>query len=78
MDIDPRALNTDSYYTTHCKLDDVFPEDNASAMSHSALYNLPLLNISSSDICPGFAYKTPNLKFTDPSCSSRSSNSCKT
>ena len=40
------------------------------------MYLLPLLNISSSDFCPSFAYRTPNLKLTDPSCSSKRSNSC--
>lgn len=28
--------------------------------------NLPLLNISSSVSCPSLAYRTPNLKFTEP------------
>lgn len=38
-----------------------------------ALFLIPLLNISSSEHWPALAYKTPNLKLTDPSCSSSNS-----
>lgn len=42
----------------------------------SVIKHLPLLNISSSVSWLGLVYSTPNLKFTDPSCSSSSSKSC--